>query len=60
MGTVKRCNLTIIFEVLKFKPSPLFHAVTESSLDVVRALAEGGGASVDISDDNNETAIDWA
>ena len=46
--------------MLKFKPSPLFHAVTESSLDVVRALAEGGGASVDISDDNNETAIDWA
>jgi ankyrin repeat protein len=40
--------------------TPLFHAVTESSLDVVRALVEEGGASLDIRDDNNETAIGWA
>jgi hypothetical protein len=40
--------------------TPLFYAVTESSLDVVRALVEDGGASVDIIDDNNETATDWA
>jgi len=39
----------------------LFHAFPEGALDVVRALVEGGGASVDIVyDDNNETEIDWA
>ena len=40
--------------------TPLFHAATESSLDVVRALVEEGGASLDIRDNNNETATDWA
>jgi ankyrin repeat protein len=40
--------------------TPLFHAVTKGSLDVVRALVEEGGASVDIRDDYGRTAIDWA
>jgi len=35
------------------------HAVTESSLDVVRALVEEGGASVDIRDFRGGTIIDW-
>jgi hypothetical protein len=39
--------------------TPLFHAVTESSLDVVRALVEEGGASVDVRDDENRTVFDW-
>ena len=38
---------------------PLLHAVTESSLDVVRALVEEGGASVDIRDYCGGTVIDW-
>jgi hypothetical protein len=39
--------------------TPLFHAVTEGSLDVVRALVEEGGASVDIRDNDGRTVIDW-
>ena len=39
--------------------TPSFHAVTESSLDVVRALVEEGGALVDVRDDDNRTVIDW-
>jgi ankyrin repeat protein len=39
--------------------TPLFHAVTESSLDVVRALVVEGGASVDVRDDDDRTVIDW-
>ena len=39
--------------------TPLFHAVTETSLDVVRTLVEEGGASVDVRDDNDRTVIDW-
>jgi len=38
---------------------PLLHAVTESSLDVVRALLEEGGASVDIRDYCGGTVTDW-
>jgi ankyrin repeat protein len=38
----------------------LFQAVIEGSLDVVRALVEQGGASVDIRDNYGRTAIDWA
>jgi len=37
----------------------LFHAVTESSLDVVRTLVEEGGASVDVRDEDDRTVIDW-
>jgi hypothetical protein len=40
--------------------TPLFHAVTEGSLDVVRALMEEGGASLDVRDDCGRTVIDWA
>jgi hypothetical protein len=40
--------------------TPLFHAVTNSSVDVVRALVEEGGASLDVRDDCGRTAIDWA
>jgi hypothetical protein len=40
--------------------TPLFYAVTEGSLDVVRVLVEEGGASVDVRDDCGRTAIDWA
>ena len=40
--------------------TPLFHAVTRLSLDVVRALVEEGSASLDIRDDKGRTAIDWA
>ena len=39
--------------------TPLFDAVIISSLDVVRALVEEGGASLDIRDDNGRTVIDW-
>jgi ankyrin repeat protein len=39
--------------------TPLFHAVTRGSLDVVRALVEEGGASMDVRDDCGRTAIDW-
>jgi hypothetical protein len=39
--------------------TPLFHAVTETSLDVVRTLVEEGGASVNVRDDNDRTVIDW-
>jgi len=39
--------------------TPLFHAVTKGSLDVVRALVEEGGASVDVRDDEDRTVIDW-
>jgi ankyrin repeat protein len=39
--------------------TPLFHAVTEGSLDVVRALVEEGGASLDVRDDDDRTVIDW-
>jgi ankyrin repeat protein len=39
--------------------TPLFHAVTEGSLNVVRALVEEGGASVDLRDDEDRTVIDW-
>jgi ankyrin repeat protein len=38
---------------------PLLHAVTESSLGVVRALVEEGGASLDIRDYSGGTVIDW-
>jgi hypothetical protein len=38
---------------------PLLHAVTESSLDVVRALVEEGGASLDVHDYCGGTIIDW-
>jgi hypothetical protein len=38
---------------------PLLHAVTESSLDVVRALVEEGGASLDIRDYCGGRVIDW-
>jgi ankyrin repeat protein len=37
----------------------LFHAVTDSSLDVVRTLMEEGGASVYVRDDEGRTVIDW-
>jgi ankyrin repeat protein len=40
--------------------TPLFHAVTRSSFDVVRVLVEEGGASVDVRDKCGRTAIDWA
>ena len=40
--------------------TPLFYAVTTGSLDVVRALVEEGGASLDIRDAHGNTAIDWA
>jgi hypothetical protein len=40
--------------------TPLFHAVTRGSLDVVRALVEEGGASVDVRDNCGRTAIDFA
>jgi ankyrin repeat protein len=39
--------------------TPLFYAVTEGSLDVVRALVEEGGASLDVFDDCGRTVIDW-
>ena len=39
--------------------TPLFHTVTESSLDVFGALVEEGGASLDIRDDEGRTVIDW-
>jgi hypothetical protein len=39
--------------------TPLFHAVTRGSLDVVRALVEEGGASLDVRDKCGRTAIDW-
>jgi ankyrin repeat protein len=38
----------------------LFHAVTAGSFDVVRALVEEGGASLEVCDDQGRTAIDWA
>jgi ankyrin repeat protein len=40
--------------------TPLYYAVTEGSLDVVRVLVEEGGASVDVRNDCGRTAIDWA
>jgi ankyrin repeat protein len=40
--------------------TPLFYAVTEGSLDDVRALVEEGGASLEVCDDQGRTAIDWA
>jgi ankyrin repeat protein len=39
---------------------PLFLAVTKGSFDVVRALVEDGGASLDTRDVHGNTAIDWA
>ena len=39
--------------------TPLFHAVSEGCLDVVRALVEEGGASVDVRDDEGRTVFDW-
>jgi hypothetical protein len=39
--------------------TPLFHAVTKGSLDVVRALVEEGGASLDVRYDEDRTVIDW-
>ena len=39
--------------------TPLFYAVTKSTLDVVRLLVEKGGASVDIRDDHGRTVINW-
>jgi hypothetical protein len=39
--------------------TPLFHAVTKGSLDVVRALVEEGGALLDVRDDEDTTVIDW-
>jgi hypothetical protein len=38
----------------------LHYAVTKGSLDVVRALVEEGGASVDVRDDCGRTLVDWA
>jgi hypothetical protein len=40
--------------------TPLFYAAAESSVDVVRALVEEGGASLEVRDDCGRTAIDWA
>jgi ankyrin repeat protein len=40
--------------------TPLFHAVTEGSLDIVRELVEERGASLEVCDDQGRTAIDWA
>ena len=40
--------------------TPLYFAVTEGSLDDVRALVEDGGASLEVCDDQGRTAIDWA
>jgi hypothetical protein len=40
--------------------TPLFHAVTKGSLEVVRALVEERGASVGIRDDDDRSFIDWA
>jgi ankyrin repeat protein len=39
--------------------TPLFHAVTKCSIDVVRALVEEGGASLDVPYDEDRTVIDW-
>jgi ankyrin repeat protein len=39
--------------------TPLFHAVTKGSIDVVRALVEEGGASLDVPYDEDRTVIDW-
>jgi ankyrin repeat protein len=39
--------------------TPLFYAVTNGSLDVVRALVEEGGASLDVRDDDGRTVINW-
>jgi ankyrin repeat protein len=38
----------------------LHYAVTVGSLNIVRALVEEGGASLDVRDDCGRTAIDWA
>jgi hypothetical protein len=38
---------------------PLFYAVTEGLLDIVRALVEEGGASLHVRDDCSRTAIGW-
>jgi hypothetical protein len=40
--------------------TPLFYAVTEGSLDIVRVLVEEGGAALDVRDDCGRTATDWA
>jgi ankyrin repeat protein len=40
--------------------TPLFYAVTKSSLDIVQLLVEEGGASLDIRDDKGRTVTDWA
>jgi ankyrin repeat protein len=40
--------------------TPLLYAVNKGSLDVVRALVEEGGASLDVRDDCGRTVIDWA
>jgi hypothetical protein len=40
--------------------TPLFHAVTEGSLDVVRVLVEEGDASLDVRDKCGRTATDFA
>jgi ankyrin repeat protein len=40
--------------------TPLYYAVTQGPLDVVRALVEEGGASLDVRDDCGRTVIDWA
>jgi hypothetical protein len=40
--------------------TPLFLAVAMNSLDVVQALVEEGGASLNIRDDKGRTVIDWA
>jgi ankyrin repeat protein len=40
--------------------TPLFYAVTKGRIEVVQALVEKGGASLDIRDDKGRTALDWA
>jgi ankyrin repeat protein len=40
--------------------TPLFHAVAEGPLGVVRVLVEEGGASMDVRDNCGRTAIDLA
>jgi hypothetical protein len=39
--------------------TPLFHAVTETSFDVVRTLVEEECASNDVSDDEDRAVFDW-
>jgi ankyrin repeat protein len=40
--------------------TPLFYAASRGFVDIVRALVEEGGVSLDVRDDCGRTAIDWA